>query len=225
MKRKVSIVEEVNLLRNIDPDEEIVKKVEETMKSLGNLDNINNIINKEEETNDGFNDDISSISNNNNVNPIQDLKLTIDEIPLKFQDTYYEVEEKMKKYVKDLNDHFYKDTFELFSLELKEIYDKKYNKYVEVNNEYHNSIKEKEYQLENDENINEEKKVEIQQIIDSLKEEQKDQIDKITDEYNELIDKKIVEFKQTFFKKDIGINLMEEQLKLEIYTMINEAFY
>ena len=154
LKRKVSIVEEVNLLRNIDPDEEIVKKVEETMKSLGNLDNINNIINKEEETNDGFNDDISSISNNNNVNPIQDLKLTIDEIPLKFQDTYYEVEEKMKKYVKDLNDHFYKDTFELFSLELKEIYDKKYNKYVEVNNEYHNSIKEKEYQLENDENIN-----------------------------------------------------------------------
>ena len=81
------------------------------MKSLGNLDNINNIINKEEETNDGFNDDISSISNNNNVNPIQDLKLTIDEIPLKFQDTYNEVEEKMKKYVKDLNDHFYKDTF------------------------------------------------------------------------------------------------------------------
>ena len=67
--------------------------------------------------------------------------------------------------------------------------------------------------------------MEIQQIIDSLKEEQKDQIDKITDEYNELIDKKIVEFKQTFFKKDIGINLMEEQLKLEIYTMINEAFY
>ena len=99
-------------------------------------------------------------------------------------------------------------------MELKEIYDKKYNKYVEVNNEYHNNIKEKEYQLENDENLDEAKKLLIQQIIDSLKEEQKDQIDK-----------KIVEFKKTFFKKDIGINLMEEQLKLEIYTMINEAFY
>ena len=63
------------------------------------------------------------------------------------------------------------------------------------------------------------------QIIDSLKEEQKDQIDKITDEYNELIDKKINDFKMTFYKKDFGINLMEEQLKLDIYTMINEAFY
>ena len=226
LKRKVSIVEEINLLRNIDPDEEIINIIEEKMKPLNNLDNIKNIISKdEEETNDGLiNDEINSTSNNN-LNPTQDQKLTIDDIPLKFQDTYSDVEEKMKNYVKELNDHFYKDTFELFSLELKELYDKKYNKYIEVNNEYHNNIKEKEYQLENDENINEEKKVEIQQIIDSLKEEQKDQIDKITDEYNELIDKKIAEFKQTFFKKDCGINLMEEQLKLDIYTMINEAFY
>ena len=226
LKRKVSIVEEINLLRNIDPDEEIINIIKKKMKPLNNLDNIKNIISKEEEeTNDEIiNDEINSNSNNN-LNPKQDLKLTIDDIPLKFQDTYSDVEEKMKNYVKELNDHFYKDTFELFSLELKELYDKKYNKYIEVNNEYHNNIKEKEYQLENDENINEEKKVEIQQIIDSLKEEQKDQIDKITDEYNELIDKKIAEFKQTFFKKDCGINLMEEQLKLDIYTMINEAFY
>ena len=225
LKRK-SIVDE-NIIRKIDLDEEIVKSIEEKMKNLENLDkqnSINKINSKDdEEENENQKDEISSISNN--ANPIQDLKLTIDDIPLKYQDTYEEVEEKMKKYVKELNDHFYKDTFEVFSLELKELYDKKYNKYIEVNDEYHHNIKEKEYQLENDENINEEKKVEIQQIIDSLKEEQKDQIDKITDEYNELIDKKIAEFKQTFFKKDCGINLMEEQLKLDIYTMINEAFY
>ena len=222
LKKKMSIVDEINVLRKIDPDEEIVKSIEEKMKILENLDKPN--INKADDEDDTTqNDEVSSVSNN--FNPIQDLKLTIDEIPLKFQDTYYDVEEKMKKYARDLNDHFYKDTFELFSLELKELYDKKYNKYIEVNNMYHNNIKEKEYQLENDEEINEEKKVEIQQIIDSLKEEQKDQVDKITDEFNELIDKKISEFKQTFFKKDCGINLMEEQLKLEIYTMINEAFY
>jgi hypothetical protein len=225
LKRK-SIVEE-NIIRNIDPDEEIVKSIEEKMKSLENLDTQNNLDKidgkDDEEENENQTDEISSVSNN--FNPIKDLKLTIDDIPLKYQDTYEEVEEKMKKYVKDLNNHFYKDTFELFSLELKELYDKKYNKYIEVNDEYHHNIKEKEYQLENDENLNDEKKVEIQQIIDSLKEEQKDQIDKITDEFNELIDTKISEFKQTFFKKDCGINLMEEQLKLEIYTMINEAFY
>jgi len=217
-------------LRNIDPDEEIVKQIEEKMKIFENLNNLksgnslNNLNSKEDDEPTEFQtDEISSISNN--FNPIQDLKLTIDEVPLKFQDTYYDVEEKMKNYVKDLNNHFYRDTFEVFSLELKELYDKKYNKYIEVNNYYHNNIIEKEYQLENDNNIDDEKKKEIQQIIDSLKEEQKDQVDKITDEYNELIDSKISEFKQTFFKKDIGIHLMEEQLKLEIYTLINEAFY
>ena len=118
-KKKTSIVEEVNLLRNIDPDEEIVKIIDEKMKILEKLNNINNITNKgDEEASELQNDDISSISNNN-FNPIQDLKLTIDEIPLKFQDTYTDVEDKMRKYVKDLNNHFYKDTFELFSLELK----------------------------------------------------------------------------------------------------------
>ena len=223
---RTSIVDQVNLLRKIDPDEEIVKTIEEKLKTLENLNNfmVNKINSKEdEEATEGQTDEISSLSNN--FNPIQDLKLTIDEIPLKFQDTYMEVEEKMKNYVKDLDNHFYKETFELFSAELKELYDKKYNKYIEVNNYYHNNITEKEYQLENDSKISEEKKAEIQQVIDSLKEEQKDQIDKITDEYNELIDSKITEFKQTFFKKDVGIYLMEEQLKLDIYTLINEAFY
>ena len=97
--------------------------------------------------------------------------------------------------------------------------------FVDVNNEYHASITEKEYQLDNDKSLNEEQKIEVQQIIESLKEEQKDQIDKIIDEYNHLIDSKIRDFKQTYFKNDCGINLMEEQLKLDVYTMINEAFY
>ena len=217
-KRKKSIVDEENVIRNIPLDDEIQKIVEEKMKKLENL----NSTDKDNKIDDDSSDDEAS---NNAENQIQQTKVNIDDIPVKFQETYTEVEIVMDRYVKDLNKHFYKDTFEIFTLELKDLYDKKYNKYIEVNKEYHNSIKEKEYQLDNDENLNEEKKAEIQQIIDSLKEEQKDQIDKITDEYNELIDKKISDYKMTFFKKDCEINLMEEQLKLDIYTMINESFY
>ena len=217
-KRKKSIVDEENVIRNISLDDEIQKIVEEKMKKLENL----NSTDKDNKIDDDSSDDEAS---NNAENQIKQTKVNIDDIPVKFQETYTEVEIIMDRYVKDLNKHFYKDTFEIFTLELKDLYDKKYNKYIEVNKEYHNSIKEKEYQLDNDENLNEEKKAEIQQIIDSLKEEQKDQIDKITDEYNELIDKKISDYKMTFFKKDCEINLMEEQLKLDIYTMINESFY
>ena len=229
-KKRTSIVDEKNLVRDIDLDDVIVEAVEKKMKRIEDLNKIkdpnnnNNNDKGNEEASEGQTDEISSISNTLG-NPIQDLRLTLDDIPLKFQETYTEVEIKMNRYVKDLNNHFYKDTFEMFSLELKELYDKKYKKYVEVNNEYHASITENEYQLDNDNNLTEEQKLEIQNIIDSLKEEQKDQIDKITDEYNQMIDSKIRDFKQTFFKKDCGINLMEEQLKLDIYTMINEAYY
>ena len=225
-QQRQSIVDRINALRKIDPDKKIVQIIEEKMKILENLDDINlktNNNKEDEEATEVQTDEISALSNN--YNPIQDLKLTIDEIPLKFQDTYYDVEDKMKDYVSDLNNHFYKDTFEVFSLKLKDLYDQKYNNYIEVNTYYHSNIKEKEYQLENDNKLNDEKKRELQQIIESLKEEQKDQIDKITDEYNQLIDTTISDFKQNFFKKDVGIYLMEEQLKLDIYTLINEAFY
>ena len=210
---RMSIVDAKNVIRKIDPDKEIKEIVEQKMKNLENL-NINN---------NNVDDEMSG--EDENSEQLQDLKMVVDEIPVKFQETYMEVEKLINKYVKDLNNHFYKDTFEVFSLELKDLYDKKYKKIIEVSNEYHNNIKENEFHLENDENVSEEEKLIMPQIIDSLKEEQKDQIDKITDEYNELIDKKIDDFKRTFYKKDCGINLMEEQLKLDIYTMINEAFY
>ena len=230
LNRKVSIVDEKTLIRKMEPEKEIINAIEEKMQKIENINNNNNI-NKietnnkpDEEENEGQSE-VIDIKSNNISNTLQDTHITIDDIPPKFQETYTEVEITMDRYVNNLNEHIFKDTFDHFSLELKELYDKKYQKYIEVNNEYHNSIAENEFVLETDETLNEEKKNEIHQIIDSLKEEQKDQIDKITDEYNQLIDSKIRDFKQTLFKKDCGINLMEEQLRLDIFTLINEAFY
>ena len=199
-----------NVRENQKLDDEIVKVLEEKM---GKIENLTNNDKGDEDGSEGGNDD-------NKENHV-----CFDDIPVKFQETYTEIDIIMNRYVNDLNSHFFKSTFEVFSNELKDLYEKKYKKYIEVNDEYHTSIKEKEFQLENDEDLNENQKNEIQQIIDSLKEEQKDQIDKIIDEYNQLIDSKINEFKRTAFKNDCEINLTEEQIKLEIYTMINEAFY
>ena len=79
--------------------------------------------------------------------------------------------------------------------------------------------------MENHEDYSEDKKSEIQQIIDSLKDEHQNQIAKIEDEFNRLIVSKVNEFKIDSFKNNIGILLIEEKLKLEIYSIINEAFY
>jgi hypothetical protein len=211
LQRKKSIVDE-NVIREIEPDDEIKNIIEEKMKIL---DNLKNGEESEEDSNNPSSTNLPTVKE----------KVNINEIPPIFQAPFLAVEEKMKEFVETLKNHFYKETFDDFSLKLKDLYDSKYKKYIMVNNEYHSSITEKEYLLENEEGLNEEKKIEIQNIIDSLKEEQKDQIDKIVDEYNNNIILLINEFKQNSFKKNIGIQLLEEQLKLDIYSMINEAFY
>ena len=211
LQRKKSIENE-NVLRDIEPDEEIKKSIEEKMQLLNSLKSENEL---EEDSNFQSSSNLPVITN----------KINMDDIPPIFQETLIEVKEKVKEFINSLKDKFYKETFEDFSLKLKELYDSKYDKYIMINNEYHSSIIEKEHLLETEENLNEKKKIEIQSIIDSLKEEQKDQIDKIVDEYNNNIILLINEFKQNSFKRNASIQLLEEQLKLDVYTMINDSFY
>ena len=101
----------------------------------------------------------------------------------------------------------------------------KYKKYIEIRNEYHDQIKENEYTMENEDNLTEQKKEEYQQTIESLKEEQQHQIDVVEDEFNKKIMDKISEFKLNSFKHNSGIQLLEEKVKLDIYSLINQAFY
>lgn len=210
-QRKKSIVDE-NILKDMEPDEEIKKIIEEKMEILNNLKDDNN---SGDESNHQSSANLPTVSK----------KVDLDDIPPVFQETFISVEEKMKEFIGKLNKHFYNDAFEEYSSKLKELYDVKYKKYIDVNNEYYSSIKEKEFLLETEEDLSEEKKAEIQNIIDSLHEEQKDQIDKIIDEYNNNIILSMNEFKQNSFRKNASLQLLEEQLKLDIYTMINEAYY
>ena len=53
-------------------------------------------------------------------------KVDIEENPPVFQETFIVVEEKMKEFIGKLNNHFYNDAFEEYSLKLKEFYDDKY---------------------------------------------------------------------------------------------------
>ena len=207
---KEKLEEEEN--NKIPVDDDLLKTINEKMKKIDEIEKI-----KEEKS-----DNESENEESNNIN---EKKFSIEEIPPKFHQTYYDIEAKMDKYIKDLNEYFHKDIFYHFSSQLKELYDSKYKKYIEVNNYYHTNIKQYEYSLEYDENLTEERKQEYQSIINSLKEEQQDQIDKIEDEFNGMIHTKINEFKQTSIKNNCGINLIEEQVKLDIYSLINDAFY
>ena len=210
----------------IDIDEKILTSVNEKMESLMKLiDDIeNNKLSKEDEEETILERDISYKENNNedlNIEKIPDLI----KVPLKFQTAYFNVENLINQYISQFNNFFFKEIFEQFALNLKDIYDSKYKKYIEVSLEYHHQIKENEHILENHADFSEEKKEEIQTIIDSLKDEQQNQIAKIEDEFNRLIVSKVNEFKIDSFKNNSGILLIEEKLKLDIYSIINESFY
>ena len=240
---RTSILDE-DMIRKIKPDDEISKSIEDQIKYLQNM--VSNLVtedvqNKNDNDNDNEDDEENednkdSEKDNINLNKIIEKKENkndkeelidskINKIPAKFQSTYYQVESLMNEYMNDFNEFYYKEIFEHFSSQLRELYELKYKKYIEIRNEYHTQIKENEYLLDNDENLNEEKKTEIQQTIDSLNEEQQHQIATIEDEFNRKIIDKISEFKLNSFKKNSGIQLMEEQVKLDIYSLINDSFY
>ena len=218
IKEKTNIKEEEKEKEKegeVEIDEKILTSVNEKIDLLNKLiDDIeNNKLSKEDEEETLLEDD--------DIETIKD----IVKVPLKFQSAYFSVEELINKYISEFNNIFFKEIFEQFAQNLKDIYDTKYKKYIEVSLEYHHQIKENEHILENHDDFSEEKKEEIQQIIDSLKDEQQNQIAKIEDEFNRLIVSKVNEFKIDSFKNNSSILLIEEKLKLDIYSIINESFY
>ena len=230
--RKQSIVDQ-NVIRNVEIDENITNSVNQRMELLNKLiDDIEKNKIKDDEDDDNIDESSENNENKNEIledkkeqNLLSEIHTDVIKVPAKFQSTYYQLESMMQSYMDDFNNYYYKDIFEQFASKLKEIYDQKYTKYIEVSVEYHTQIKKNEHILENTDNLSEEKKEEIHQIIDSLKDEQQNQIAKIEDEFNRLIVAKVNEFKLNSFKNNSGIQLMEEQLKLDIYSLITESFY
>ena len=225
----------------IQPDEEITSSIESKINTLQKIishlsikSNQNEAdIEEDEESQTDENKSEFSNSTNNLIKIVknsnsENTKLSdtlLEKIPVIFQETFLNIENIIKEYMNDFNQYFYKDIFEQFSSGLKEIYDMKYKKYIEIRNDYHNQIKENEYLLENDETLTNEKKEEIQQTIESLNKEQQHQIDVVEDEFKKKIMDNISEFKLNSFKNDSRIQLLEEKVKLDIYSLINEAFY
>ena len=201
----------------INNENKILIEKELKMKINEKLNNLNKILlnkNKKDNQNDSEDDDVIKE---------EEEEINIDEIPSKFQYTYFMIEEKIINYMDDFNEHFYQEVFGNFFNKLKRLIDEKYNKYIEITTEYHSQIKENEYLLDNPD-LKQEEIDEINNTIESLKEERQHETDRINDQYNSLISNKINEFKYNAFKNDESVNIIQEKLILEIYKLINDAF-
>ena len=79
----------------------------------------------------------------------------IENIPIKFRDLHLKVQKLMDTYIIDLKNNLYKDIFDKLFLNLKALYDLRFNKHIEIKNEYHSSITENEFLLESEDNLDE----------------------------------------------------------------------
>lgn len=209
-RRKNSIFR--NKVKELDIDDEIVQITSEKMNKIDKLLDELDEIDSEDESNHSTKS-LPDISQKN----------YIEKLPSNLRKTFLEIEEKLKKNVDQLNNYYYKEIFENFSSQLKKKYDDKYEKYIKVNEDYHSNIIENEFILENEEGLSEDDKAQIKNICECLREEQKDQSNEILYEYNNNIRALINDFKHNFFKTNVGIQLIEEKLMLDIFTMINEV--
>ena len=209
-RRKKSIF--INRVKELDVDEEIKQITSEKMKKIDKILDELDVIDSEDESNHSTKS-LPDVSQKN----------YIEKLPSNLRKTFLEVEEKLKKYVDQLNNYYYKEIFDKFLLRLKKIYDDKYDRYIKVNEDYHSNIKENEFILDNEENLSEDDKMQIKNICECLREEQKDQSNEILYEYNNNIRILINDFKHNFFKTNIGTQLLEEKLMLDIYKMMNEV--
>ena len=200
--RETSIIkEEPKEETKVETDEEFNKMLEEKMKVLDGLITLD--------------DAVSEGSNQS------ESKIKISEIPTRYQEVCDSIEDKINKYMNEFNELFYKEIFQNFFLELKKLIDEKYDKYIEISTNYHSQIKENEFLIDPDSPS--EYQEAIKQSIELLKEDQEHQIGIIEFQYNSLITQKISDFKLSSFKSNIGLQLIEEKLKLDIYQIINEA--
>lgn len=121
VQKRKSIVEE-NIIREIDLDNEITSVIKEKMQSLENLlDDIDS----------GSESNFTSTTSLPSVNASK--MPNIDQIPAVYQPIFANVEEKIKSYSEGLNTNYYNEIFNNFSLKLKELYDAKYEKYIQIN--------------------------------------------------------------------------------------------
>jgi len=209
-RRKKSIF--INKVKEIGIDEEIKQITSEKMKKIDRILDELDVIDSEDESNHSTKS-LPDVSQKN----------YIEKLPSNLRKTFLEVEEKLKSYVDQLNNYYYNEIFEKFLLQLKKIYDDKYERYIKVNEDYHSNIKENEFILDNEEGLSEDDKMQIKNICECLREEQKDQSDEILYEYNNNIRILINDFKHNFFKANVGVQLLEEKLMLDIFKMMNEV--
>ena len=200
---------------------EIKKRHKLNKKNNQKKEIYSNSINEISDLDDSRNSD--SLSDNFNYN-----KKIIDELELnkinknfliKNKNNLYNLKNQIDDYIINYSNNIYDNNFIIMAEKIKSLYNEKYLKYYDVHNEYYIKIKNIEFLLSNDDDINEN---EINDLISSMRNEEKEIINKINQDYNKLINEEILNTRNNNLNN--CSMYLQEKMKCEIFSQLNKMF-
>ena len=200
---------------------EIKKRHKLNKKNNQKKEIYSNSINEISDLDDSRNSD--SLSDNFNYN-----KKIIDELELnkinknfliKNKNNLFNLKNQIDDYIINYSNNIYDNNFIIMAEKIKSLYNEKYLKYYDVHNEYYIKIKNIEFLLSNDDDINEN---EINDLISSMRNEEKEIINKINQDYNKLINEEILNTRNNNLNN--CSMYLQEKMKCEIFSQLNKMF-
>jgi len=131
---------------------------------------------------------------------------------------FQDIKSSIQNFMKEYSTVYHQNVFHKFKTQSKKIMEEKFKKYSEVSESYFGQIKEVEFILDAEDDL--ERQTPLKLIIESLKEEQQHELELIEDQYEDLYENCYTSYKNQA-KTNSGIQLLEEKLRLEIYSQIN----
>jgi hypothetical protein len=200
---------------------EIKKRHKLNKKNNQKKEIYSNSINEISDLDDSRNSD--SLSDNFNYN-----KKIIDELELnkinknfliKNKNNLFNLKNQIDDYIINYSNNIYDNNFIIMAEKIKSLYNEKYLKYYDVHNEYYIKIKNIEFLLSNDDDINEN---EINDLISSMRNEEKEIINKINQDYSKLINEEILNTRNNNLNN--CSMYLQEKMKCEIFSQLNKMF-
>lgn len=200
---------------------EIKKRHKLNKKNNQKKEIYSNSINEISDLDDSRNSDSLSDNFNYNKKIIEELELNKinKNFLIKNKNNLFNLKNQIDDYIINYSNNIYDNNFIIMAEKIKSLYNEKYLKYYDVHNEYYIKIKNIEFLLSNDDDINEN---EINDLISSMRNEEKEIINKINQDYNKLINEEILNTRNNNLNN--CSMYLQEKMKCEIFSQLNKMF-
>ena len=118
-ENNIKEIEEINANKKDNQIESKKENIDDDVKKIEIDENFNNIIKEKLKSLDDLINE--NPEKEEEINKEKTIQFSLENIPLKFQNSYLKINNKINQYIQDFNTFFYKDIFENFFFKIKKI--------------------------------------------------------------------------------------------------------